>query len=215
MCPPRRTGERGWTEVSVEVLESDEFAVSRLEKKNRVLSLTRRRRERRKTTTTTTTTTKKNPLAPSRTRRRWHAVVVVTGISCKLPVTELHPPPVGEGRETRFQTPAAKTKSVSLGRRGRGHPGVRFPAPELRYGKHKNCNEKRASSRQSVTCGKAVKNVREKQCADAARRGSVGSQTRARRVERSVSHPVVPASIGPRPRRPRGFERMPPSFVVF
>jgi hypothetical protein len=43
----------------------------------------------------------------------------------------------------------------------------------------------------------------------------VGSQTRARRVERSVSHPVVPASIGPRPRRPRGFERMPPSFVVF
>ena len=124
------------------------------------------------------------------------------------------------GPRDAFPNAGGENKSVSLGRRGRGHPGVRFPAPELRYGKHKNCNEKRASSRQSVTCGNAVKNVREKpekkkQCADAARRGSVGNQTRARRVERSVSHPVVPASIGPRPRRPRGFERMPPSFVVF
>ena len=57
-------------------------------------------------------------------------------------------------RDASRSAPSSAVRyEMSLGRRGRGHPGVRFPTPNLSYGKHKNCNEKRTSSRQSVTCG--------------------------------------------------------------
>ena len=105
-----------------------------------------------------------------------------------------------ERAERRVAARASSVKeeeNVSLGRRGRVHPGVRFPTPNLSYGKHKNCDEKPASSRQSVTCVETTENGNA--CADAARRGLVRAPNSAtRRTERSVSHPVVPAPICPR-----------------